>query len=242
MKKYILIAVAALLLVSISVVGTVAFLTDKEESVNVFTVGKVNIEIVEDFVQDSKLVPGVNINKDVQIENLGDNDAWVWFTYAIPAELDDIDASLNILHTNFAGKNWLGYQDNQNYWEDGQTTATPEDQCWRVAEYVTYGVEIDGILYNVYASLYNGILAAGETTTVGLTNVYFDNKVDYDEDRDCYVLVENGVVTDINYDFDANPVKIIVNAYAIQADGFTTVTEAYAAYAGQWGLTVPTNP
>ena len=48
--------------------------------------------------------------------------------------------------------------------------------------------------------------------------------------------------SDINYDFDANPVKIIVNAYAIQADGFENVTEAYAAYADQWGLSVSTNP
>lgn len=244
MKKYILIAVSAILLVSISVVGTLAFLTDKESVTNVFTVGKVDIKIIEDFKEsEAKLVPGNNINKDVQIENVGDNAAYVWYTYAIPAALDNADASLNILHINHAGRNWLGYQNETKYWEDGQTTATPENKCWMVDKYVTYNVDVnnDGVLYNVYSVLYNGVLAVGETTTVGLTNVYFDTNVDYVDGS--YAIVENGVVTPINYDF-SNPdaVKLIITAYAIQADGFENVVDAYAAYAGQWGLTVPTNP
>jgi predicted ribosomally synthesized peptide with SipW-like signal peptide len=240
MKKYILIAVSAVLLVALSVGTTVAFLTDRDETVNVFTVGSVEIELVEDYVQNSKLVPGKDINKDIQIENKGDNAAWVWYTYAIPAALDNDSAANNVVHINHAGRNWLGYQENQNYWENGQTEPTDPSDCWIVDAYVTKNVSIDGILYNVYTVLYNGILQAGEITTVGLTNVYLDSKVDYNINDGKYYLVENGVVTPINHDLAE--VKIIVNAYAIQADGFTSVQEAYAAYAGQWGLTVPTNP
>lgn len=238
-KKVVLVLLVVALIAVAAVAGTFAYLTDTDSADNVMTLGKVKIELIEEYTANSKLLPGVDVNKDVQIKNTGDNDAWVWFTYAIPAALDDEDAANSVLHVNFPGKNWFGYQNDRKYWDDGQTAPTPEDQCWHVAEYVTNGVEIDGVIYNVYASLYHGTLAAGETTTIGLTKVYLDTKVDYNE-TDGYIIVKDGVVTPTG--LNADEVKIIVTAYAIQADGFTNVIDAYAAYAGQWGLTVPTNP
>lgn len=238
-KKIVLALLVVALIAVAAVAGTFAYLTDTDSADNVMTLGKVKIKLVENYTQDSKLLPGVDVNKDVQIKNTGDTDAWVWYTYAIPAALDNDDASKNVLHVNHAGRNWLGYQDNQKYWADGQTEATPVYECWMVDKYVTKNVNIDGVIYNVYAVLYNGPLAAGDTTTIGLTKVYLDTKVDYNE-TDGYIIVKDGVVTPTG--LNADEVKIIVTAYAIQADGFTNVIDAYAAYAGQWGLTVPTNP
>lgn len=222
--------------------GTLAYLTDRDSQVNTFTVGDVDIELEEDFQQGSQLMPDLDINKDVQIKNVGDNDAWVWYTYAIPAALDTpADASGNVLHVNHAGANWLGYQDNEKYWAEGQTEATPEDQCW-IVDYNPDGngspvgtAQVNGVTYNVYAVLYNGILAADEITTVGLTNVYLDRHVDIAPDGQVY-MVKEGVTTKVDWNVKENRETVIfVNAYAIQTENFATVQEAYDAYIGQWG-------
>lgn len=242
MKKIIALVLVIALCCSVSVGLTLAYLTDRDSKANVFTVGDVEIELEEDFEQGAELIPGVDINKDVQIKNTGKNDAWVWYTYAIPASLDTAaDASSNILHTNHAGANWLGYQNNRNYWAEGQTEATPEDQCWIVdynpekdAGNPVGTMEQDDITYNVYAVLYNGPLAPNELTTVGLTNVYLDANVDIDPNGDWY-HVEGGKVEGPVWNTEKGNPVIYVSAYAIQTDGFDTVQEAYAAYAAQWG-------
>ena len=243
MKKKILIITLAVMLIAVLSVGvTLAYMTDRDEQTNTFTVGNVDIVLNEVFEQDSQLMPGWKINKDVTIENVGTNDAWVWYTYAIPANLDTAgDASANVLHVNHAGANWLGYQDNKSYWADGQTTATPEEQCW-IPDYnpwngngnpVFQAWDDNGIEYNVYVVLYNGILKAEQETTIGLTQVYMDAHVDVDPEGNLY-LVDAGEVYSIDW-HDENPVKIYVNAYAIQAQGFETADEALMAYLGQWG-------
>ena len=242
MKKIIPIILIFILIVSISVGATFAYLTDRDSEVNTFTMGNVDIELKEDFQQGAQLKPDLDINKDVQIQNTGNNDAWVWYTYAIPAALDSPgNASGNVLHVNHAGANWLGYQNNQNFWEEGQTEATPEDQCW-IVDYNPQGngnpvdtVDVNGVVYHVYAVLYNGILPVNKTTTVGLTKVYLDAHVDIDPDGQVY-LVKEGIATKVDWNLKQNlDTVIFVNAYAVQARGFASVFEAYEGYLDQWG-------
>lgn len=242
MKKIIPIILIFILIVSISVGATFAYLTDRDSEVNTFTMGNVDIELKEDFQQGAQLKPDLDINKDVQIQNTGNNDAWVWYTYAIPAALDSPgNASGNVLHVNHAGANWLGYQNNQNFWEEGQTEATPEDQCW-IVDYNPQGngnpvdtVDVNGVAYHVYAVLYNGILPVNKITTVGLTKVYLDAHVDIDPDGQVY-LVKEGIATKVDWNLKQNlDTVIFVNAYAVQARGFASVFEAYEGYLDQWG-------
>ena len=87
--------------------------------------------------------------------------------------------------------------------------------------------EIYGVLYNVYVVLYNGTLEAGEETTIGMTKVYCDTKVDFDNETGKYTIKGQDI------GFDLNNVKIIVTAYGIQAATFETVQDAYAAYNAQ---------
>ncbi len=243
MKKIISLLLVIALTAALSIAGTLAYLTDKDSEVNVFTVGEVDIEVQEQFAQNSVLTPGVDVNKDVQIKNIGENEAWVWYTYAIPTALDTPeDASGNVLHVNHAGATWLDYRNNQSYWADDQTEAIPEDQCW-IVDYNPAGdgnpvgtVTVDGIDYNVYAVLYNGTLVKEEVTTVGMTKVYLDTKVDVIDGK--WYLVKDGVATEIAWDSAKAP-QIIVEAFAIQADGFETVQEAYEAYQEQWEATAP---
>lgn len=247
LNRTLVMAVSIVLAAALSIGGTLAYMTDRESAVNVFTVGNVDIQLNEDFEkEEANLVPGADINKDVTIENIGDNDAWVWYTYSIPAAMDrPTDASGNMLHVNHAGRNWLGYQNNQKYWEEGQTEATPEDQCW-IVDYTANGNGnpvgqeiIDGVVYNIYAVLYNGVLPVGEETTIGMTNVYLDTHVDYNPNDGYFYWVNKGNAVQIqNPDgtpFDITGTKLYVNAYAIQEDGFTTVQDAYKAYGEQWG-------
>ena len=232
MKKKI---VAICLVLSLAVVAlagaSLAYFTDTDGETNVFTSGKVDITLNEVFDEETaQLIPGVDIQKDVTISLSDDSvESYVWYTYAIPAVVDDANnqAYNNIIHVNHAGRNWLGYQNNQKYWAEGQTEATPEDQCWIIDNKVIEQIKIDGVLYNVYVVLYNGTLEAGEETTVGMTKVYCDTKVDFDNDTGKYTIHGQDI------GFDLNKVKIIVTAYGIQAATFESVQEAYTAYTAQ---------
>lgn len=228
-KKIIAFALIACLAVVAIAGASLAYFTDTDDATNVFTSGKVDITLNEVFDEETaQLIPGVDIQKDVTISLSDDSvESYVWYTYAIPAALDSDDASQNIVHINHAGRNWLGYQNDEKYWADGQTEATPDDQCWIVDYEVKNDVEIDGVLYNVYTVLYNGTLEAGEETTIGMTKVYCDTKVDFDNETGKYTIKGEEI------GYDLNNVKIIVTAYGIQAATFENVEEAYVAYNNQ---------
>ena len=228
-KKLLAFALVACMAVIAIAGASLAYFTDTDTATNDFISGKVDITLNEVFDKETaQLIPGVDIEKDVTISLSADSvESYVWYTYAIPAVLDNADASLNIVHVNHAGRNWLGYQNDQKYWAEGQTEATPEDQCWIVDYKVEKDVEIDGVLYNVYTVLYNGTLEAGEETTIGMTKVYCDTKVDFDNESGEYTI--NGQPIG----FDLNNVKIIVTAYGIQAATFDDVYAAYDAYTAQ---------
>lgn len=238
-RKWILVA-ALVMSVAMATSGTLAYLTDRDSEVNVFTFGNVDIELNEEFTQGTALIPGVTIEKAATITNKGTTDAWVWYTLAIPTALDSANASDNVIHTNVPGRNWFGYHTNENYWLEGQTEAVPDGKTWIVDAPVFDGeesiqTEINGVPCTLYAHLYNGTLAPGETTTVGLSQVYLDYHIDIDPEGNLN-HVEKGVVTPIDWNIneDGAP-SIYLAAYAIQKDGFDSVEEAFAAYTEQWG-------
>ncbi len=236
LKKVLLMCTAYALVAAIAIGGTLAYFTDRDSAANVFTVGDVSIELNEKFEQGAELIPGVKIEKEVTVTNTGDNDAWVWMTYAIPSILDNTDANLNVIHVNTPGAYWYGYHTNPTFIASaGLTEAVDETDTWKVDYAVTKEVEIDGVMYNVYAHLYNGFLTAGETTNPGMNTVYLDSHVDIDPDGNM-AWVEDGVAKDLNWNVNTNGNPVIyVSAYGIQTDGFATVEEAYAAYNEQWG-------
>lgn len=269
LNRTLVLCLSIVLAASMALGGTLAFLTDTESKVNEFTVGDVDIELKEDF-PEQKLTPGVKLKKEVTIENTGSNDAYVWFTYALPMVANHAtDASQNVLHTNTDGAYWDDYRTVEKYWKEGQTAAVELEKTWNVDYNPDTGVDepiayvnvpivsaetgnIVEVQYAVYLNLYNGVLAKGEVTNPGMAQVYLDTKVDYIKDENGvghYYLVENGVATLLEPDED-NPLgidqmKVIVNAYAIQADGLVgdeiadpkeKVIEAYKKYLGQWGI------
>ena len=223
LKKGIALLTSFGLVASLSVAGTLAYLTDRDSEANVFTVGDVSIDLNEDFDQGAILNPGVDIEKKPTITNTGKNDAWVWATIAIPALLDKDDASQNVVHFNYES----------DFVSEEKWTWTDSDNKWMLQK----DVEIEGETnkYNIYTVMYQTALKPGDETEPVMTNVYMDTNVDIDPNGDWYT-VENGVATKLEWNTTTNGNPIMyVSAYAIQTEGFATVQEAYEAYNAQWG-------
>ena len=261
MKKVIAIVLLVALVSAISIGATLAYLTDRDSEVNVFTIGDVTIDLKEEFDEENAvLIPGVKIEKKPTITNTGKNDAWVWLTFAIPAALDvntpgsDVGSIDNVIHWNFKAATTEGYvtEDKvqkaieEGFLTDPTLTADKilsENMTWDVMNSIAAGnnvfqQEIEGVLCNVYVMLYNKALKPGETTLPNIEQVYLDANVDIDPNGDWY-HVENGIAQKLdwnsfNSDGTPNNPKIYVSAYAMQTDGFATVDEAYAAYQKQW--------
>lgn len=205
-KRTYVIGLLLLLAAGLAIGGTLAFMTDAEAKVNVFVVGNVNIKLNEDFIDRSKLMPGIKVDKKVTIENTGRYDAWVWFTYAVPA---DMDAALEI---EMGEAPWLSR--------------------FLVKENVAVEEGSDK-LYNVYGALYKEKLAPGAETNPSMLSVALSGKVNIQNGQ--YVLYEDGVYKELPTD-SLREVKVIVSGYAIQVDGFESVEEGYAAYHEQWEI------
>ena len=204
-KKIIAWLLVVVLTAGIAIGGTLAYLTDRDSEANVFTTGDVDISLEEKFEQDSELLPGQEIEKEVKIKNEGPNDAYVWYTYAVPQGL-----------------------------EKGLVLEFAENTNWTAGELIGTKV-VDGVTYNVYASKYSTAIAAGETTDVGLASVTMNPAVDITPEGDAYLVVNGQTTPlGWNINNTENPI-IFVNAYAIQTQDFADVDAAFAAFEGQWG-------
>lgn len=162
--------------------GTLAYFTDKDAKTNVFTTGNVDITLLENFEQNSKLLPATGsaqegtlqngIQKEVSVKNEGTEPAYVRVHIAIPQVLDNgadtFDAGKNVLHFNYA-KDSIG----EGKWDWSDTSGDPYEGNWNYYETI-----IDDINYNVYVVTYEKALAAGEETAeYAMHQVYLDSKV-----------------------------------------------------------------
>lgn len=254
MKKKIVSLALAVCLIAIAAVGTLAYFTDKDAETNTFTVGNVAIDLIEQqkgaqgleaFENEKVLLPGTSdvnaVSKIVTVKNNGANDAWVWVDLKIPAYLVSSEyptnESKNALHWNSYGCFNVEYNSG-NYWglatsdgivdADHKVTNTDmvavEDGLWYDYQYV--GKETIGETeYVVIRTKMQNTLPAGKISLPCLAQVYMDWRVVTNEDGTQYILPAGAPIsTDASW-------EIIVNAYAIQADGFDSVDAAIAGYA-----------
>ena len=221
-KKITAISLCAALL-AIAIVGaSLAYFTDTDAKDNVFTTGKVDITLNENFEQNSKLLPSTGsaqqgtlkngVKKEIQVKNEeGSEDTYVRVHIAIPAILDngadDFDAGKNVLHFNY-NKNSIG----EGKWDWSKTTGTPYEGDWNY-----YETTIDNIKYNVYVVTYGTALKAGQTTPeYAMHQVYLDSKV------------TNADIEKINEALGTNW-EIKVFAEGAQAAGFDNAYDALNA-------------
>ena len=246
MKNRKLILILSLVLaLTMSLGGTLAYLTDTDSEVNVMTVGNVIIDLVErqrnedgdalePFEQGKPLLPIVGsaqgakdkfglstaanyVDKIVTVDNTGKSDAWVRVLIGFPKVLDHDEADKMPLHWN----------QGNNFDANGEWTAEKDVYNWTpdFVDTMTY----DGIEYNVYSFTYNTVLAKGaKTPDPAIVGFYLDQRVDYDADRGVYTITyEDGNTVDLT-GFDGT-VKIPVLAQAVQASGFDTSDAAFTA-------------
>lgn len=253
MKKKLTLVVTCVVLVAAMVIGgTLAYFTDTDKATNTFTVGNVKIDLIEQqkganglvpFEQGKTLVPGKSndgnaVSKIVTVKNTGNNDAWVWVDLLIPKYLVSseypTDESKNALHWNSYGCFNVEYNSG-NYWKlatsDGIVDASHkvtapnmvavEDGLWY--DYKHVGTEtIEGTEYVVIRTTMQKALPAGKTSLPCLAQVYMDWRVTTDGTQ--FILpAGDPIPTDASW-------QILVNAYAIQADGFDSVDAAIAGY------------
>lgn len=272
-KKTILVAAIAVMLVAALVVGgTLAYFTDKDNATNTFTVGNVNIELLESqyhrvnagisnekakgqteplsggylwaanvdmqgtpenthnyatsgetwsgqyfsdaqieadaatykdeyFAQHSKnMVPGSNVRKCPYVKNTGHNDAYVRVRVLIPVSLFTV------------------IDNGPSYWT---TTAMNEGQVTSVAvdTYNDKGAEAvakvtrGGIEYYEYDFTYTKALKPGELT---FWNAWGNIAINKNATSDQLANVDS--------------FNVLVEADAIQADGFANAADAFAAF------------
>ena len=208
MKKKLMTVLALVLVVAMSVAGTIAYLTSTDTVTNTFTVGNVEITLDEAKVDeygvaatpatrvdknDYKLIPGHTYTKDPTVTVLsGSESSYIKMTvtFTKAAELDAIfkptGADLTSIFNGYDSTNWI-YKGNT---EGSDDTRTYEFWYKEAVAAPTADVALD--------ALFDQIKAPDSLTNSDLNNL--------------------------------KDLKITVNAYAIQADGFATAEAAWAAF------------
>lgn len=254
MKKKLLALVLVVALAATAVIGgTLAYFVDTDEATNTFTVGGVQIALVEQqrgvkdgektlvpFANNKNLMPIVGsaqgeqevvggvklptaknyVDKIISIKNTGVSDAYVRVFVAVPTALQNGQTPnaprFDVLHWNY----------------NGDSCATGE---WTDEIVVANPTTINGVEYKIYSRTYTTALSAQEmTATPAYIGFYLDKTVNMNADGDYTVDWGNGPEV-INYDLSQG-VVIPVFAQAIQAEGFASAADAFAAS----GL--PSNP
>ena len=257
MKRKIVTVCLAAVLVIIAVAGaSLAYLTDTDERTNTFTVGDVNITLVEQrkganglesYGEESyKLKPGKSndgnaVSKIVTVENNGTEDAYVWVELRIPAYLvskeykaePHTNESKNALHWNSYGCFNVEYNSG-NYWRLAVSDGIV-DADHKVTDADMVAVE-DGLWYDYE---YVGTEDEGNTVVIRtkMENVLPAGKTSLPALAQVYMDWRVTKTADGYKLPDGTEIlkdaswKIDVRAYAIQADGFDNVDAAIAAFA-----------
>lgn len=243
-KKILVLAVSVALVAILAIGGSLAYFTDTDEETNTFTVGGVQIDLIEQqrnadstalegFVDNKVLMPIVGsaqgaketvggvelptaenyVDKIISIKNTGKSDAYVRVFVAVPTALQNGQTPnaprFDVLHWNFNGDSCA-----EGEWTDEIVVANP--------------TEIDGVEYKIYSRTYTTALEKDETTaTPAYIGFYLDKTVDQNADGEWTVDWGNGHEV-IDYDLSAG-VEIPVFAQAVQADGFASAADAFAA-------------
>ena len=261
MKRKIVTVCLAAVLVIIAVAGaSLAYLTDTDEKTNTFTVGDVNITLIEQrnvkgedglkeygegsyTLKPGKSNDGNAVSKIVTVKNNGTEDAYVWVELRIPEYLvsneykaePHTNESKNALHWNSYGCFNVEYNSG-NYWRLAISDGIV-DADHKVTDADMVAVE-DGLWYDYE---YVGTENEGKTVVIRtkMKNVLPAGKTSLPALAQVYMDWRVTKTADGNkfqlpdgteIPKDASW-KIDVRAYAIQADGFDNVDAAIAAFA-----------
>lgn len=175
-KKKLMTTLGALsLAATVSIGGTIAYLTDKDAAENKFTIGKVDVELEEPTWEEEEhqdLQAGESVSKDPHIKNTGINDAYVYLEVQVPMESVITAATDGTRENGGAAVNQelFSFTPNANWTLISKTEANK---------------------HMVYVYSYDKILASGESTNTLFDTMTFANVIEGQVDsREFIVPVE----------------------------------------------------
>ena len=251
MKKKILSIALVVAMIAIIAAGSFAYFTDTDNKTNTFTVGNVDIELLEQQrnADSTKLVPFEQDKNLMPIVGSVQGEQEIVDGVKLPTAKNYVDKIISIKNTGVSKAYVRVFVAVPTALQNGQTPNAPRydvlhwnfngDSCadgqWTDEIVVANPTVINGVEYKIYSRTYTTALAANETTaTPAYIGFYLDKTVDKNANGEYTVDWGNGPVV-INYDLSKG-VEIPVFAQAIQADGFASAEAAFAAS----GL--PSNP
>lgn len=259
-KRKILSLTLGLCMVAILAVGgTLAYFTDTDEATNTFTVGGVNIELVEQerkyvtneetglktvdglqpFTQNKNLMPLVGSAQGAK-ETVGGVEGLP----TAAAAQNYVDKIITVKNTGNSAAYMRVFvaipEELDNVADAGKnilhfntSVASAADKEWGAEVLAAKSVLIgdDGVKYNVYYRTYQSPVAKTESTkTPAYIGFYLDSGVDMNEDGK-YTI--NGTVIDMDL---TKGISIPVFAQGVQIEGFDNAEDAFTA------AKLPTNP
>ena len=166
------------------------------------------------------MVPGRRVAKSPYVVNTGANDAYIRIRVLVPsaANNDFVDVTAGGVITNQWCSSCMGTGEFQKGAEAG----------WPVVE---KGVEKDGVKYDVYTFTRVKPLAAGKMTEWNVWN--FIGISEKATDADIQKAIDAGAIKVVETDGGANKtmtLNVLVEADAIQSEGFADAAAAWAAF------------
>ena len=208
-KKKTIALIAVLLLIALLIGGIFAYFTDTDSATNTFTIGNVDIELLEESWDPTNnatnLTPGATIAKDPTVHNIGTNDAYVFVEVIIPCVDTDGDGNVEQLF-NFNTNNTPNAG-----WTIINSPAISNGSITYVLAYAT--TESNTTTMTTLAS-------SATTSTAAFSNVTLASTLDGN--------VAANIANTANV---AHSADIIVNAYGIQKDNVSgTPAQIFALF------------
>lgn len=216
MKKIIAGLLSVALTAAVAIGGTLAYLSDEDEDVNVMTLGNVYIDQDEqerdekgdliDFIDNKPFFPALypdGFDFDNPTVELPGTGCKLWDATQLKNAHDKIVTVTNTGKSDAYVRTWFAFEKgtapvyyNKNY----------EDWTWSP---VMYSIPIAGGVYDLYAATYNEILKPGQTTPPSLLQ---------------FALQREANNEDVNSFGDTY--EILVFSQAVQSEGFDTPDQA----------------
>lgn len=199
MKKRILSLALVVAMVALVAAGSLAYFTDTDADVNVMTTGKVSIDQIEKFDENTILLPApkddygsVNhITKDVSVKNTGNVDAYVRTLYAI----EDTWDICGMVHVSWSAQD-IAPKGNNDWVQFKATVTNAEDVATETIYTVRYVIQEDA-------------LEPEDVVEAGMNEIWLDKRAPSEWSK-----------------YAGENYEVLVLSQAAQADGFESADAA----------------
>ena len=174
-------------------------------------------------VKGQNMVPGRRVAKSPYVVNTGANDAFIRIRVMVPSAVNN-DFDQNVQNGGIITNQWCSSSISTGEFIDGKGGG------WNNAPAIERNVEKDGVEYDVYTFTRKEPLKAGAMTEWNVWN--FIGISEKATDTDIQKAIDAGAIKVIETDSGAKTLtlNVLVEADAIQAEGFADAAAAWAAF------------